>query len=106
MILPINDENLLFKSNYRSTRLRIKLQSMKIRANQIVKKKWEKAKKASSRTPDEKHYWNIVFFERAPRLLLISVLKHAKVIRGGALSKNPSIIPLIINLKTKCYACD
>ena len=63
----------------RSARLRIKLQSIKIGVHQIVKKS-EIAKNESALSPYEKLLWNIVFFEKAPRRLLIFVLKDAKVI--------------------------
>ena len=52
---------------------------MKIGVHQIVKKS-EIAKKESALSSNEKLLWNIVFFEKAPRPLLIFVLKDAKEI--------------------------
>ena len=41
---------------------------------------------ANTLSPDEKHLWNIVFFERAPRRFLIFVLKvRAALFRLNAL---------------------
>ena len=48
---------------------------------------------------------NIVFFERAPRQLLLFFLKHAKFVRGGALSIKCNTILYFSKERRGAYFC-